>query len=308
MSTAAGSRPAGPSAWVLRILGIVLAVIGLPLVWLGGQLITLGGSWYYGLAGVAVSDASAQSDVANVWPTVNELVSSATVTLRRPNDNSLLPLWQAPDGGDLGAGAGTTATWIAPKAGQYNIVLVVSDGARRFGRRTPIEVKGGAGVAAPSPFVTFAPESGTPTPAGSGSPTPTAVGPKVEVGLVADGDGDGTFSNSETVAPGGPIKYLVTIDNDGADSVSILSLLDSVYADFRCLSEGGQDVDGMGLEPDDGDGPGSFNGGPDEVKCTFTEAAPNESATPVHSRITVVVEDATGLTASDQDDTTVTTS
>jgi len=265
----------------------------------------------YGLAGVAVSDASAQSDVANVWPTVNELVSSATVTLRRPNDNSLLPLWQAPDGGDLGAGAGTTATWIAPKAGQYNIVLVVSDGARRFGRRTPIEVAGGNG-ASPTPLVTFPPESTqTPAPSATGaSPTPTAgaAGPRVEVGLVADGDGDGTFSNSETVAPGGPIKYLVTIDNDGADSVSIRSLLDSVYADFECLAEGGQDVDGMSLEPDDGDGPGSFDGGPDEVKCTFTKAAPNESATPVQSRITVVVEDATGLTASDQDDTTVTTS
>ncbi len=266
----------------------------------------------YGLAGVAVSDASAQSDVANVWPTVNELVSSATVTLRRPNDNSLLPLWQA-DGGDLGAGAGTTATWVATKAGQYNIVLVVSDGARRFGRRTPIEV-GGGNAASPTPLVTFPPEStGTPAPSATGAgssrtPTPRAAGPRVEVGLVADADGDGTFSNLEIAAPGGPIKYLVTIDNDSADSVSIRSLLDSVYADFKCLTEGGQDVDGMSLKADDGDGPGSFNGGPDEVKCTFTKAAPDESGKTVHSFTTVVVEDGTGRTASDQDDTTVTTS
>lgn len=266
----------------------------------------------YGLAGVAVSDASAQSDVANVWPAVNELVSSATVTLRRPNDNSLLPMWQATEGGDLGAGAGTTATWIAPKSGQYNVILVVSDGERRFGRQTLIEVKAG-NEASPTPLVTFPPEStpttGAPsaTPAGSSTPTPAATGPRVEVGLVADGDGDGTFSNQETAPPGGPVKYLVTIDNDGADSVTIRSLLDSVYATFECLTEGGQDVNGMSLKQDDGDGPGAFNGGPDEVKCTFTKPAPATPETPVHSFITVVVQDATGRTATDQDDTTITT-
>ena len=54
MSAATDTRNAGPSAWVLPILGIVLAVIGLPLIWLGGQLITLGGSWYYGIAGLAL--------------------------------------------------------------------------------------------------------------------------------------------------------------------------------------------------------------------------------------------------------------
>ncbi len=266
----------------------------------------------YGLAGVAVSDASAASDVANPWPTVNELVSSATVTLRRPNDNSLLPLWQAPEGGDLGAGAGTTATWIAPKAGQYNIVLVVSDGERRFGRKTLIEVRQGD-EASPSPLVTFPPESTSPTaspsPTGSGSPTSSpGVGPSLEAGLVADGDGDGTFSNQETAPPGGPIKYLATIDNDSAESVTIRSLLDSAYADFECLTESGQNVIGVTLEPDDGDGPNSFNGGPDEVKCTFTEPAPSTSATTVHSFLTALVEDSTGRTASAQDDTSVTTS
>nr|WP_314256549.1 membrane-bound PQQ-dependent dehydrogenase, glucose/quinate/shikimate family [uncultured Devosia sp.] len=54
MTADAGPRQAGPSTWMLCILGVVLALIGLPLIVLGAQLITLGGSWYYGLAGLVL--------------------------------------------------------------------------------------------------------------------------------------------------------------------------------------------------------------------------------------------------------------
>jgi hypothetical protein len=117
----------------------------------------------YHLGGLAVSDASAQSDVANVWPAINELIRSATVSLVRPNETSLLPVWQAPDGGDFGAGAGTTATWVAPKQGPHNLLLVVSDGERRFARKTVIDVKKGVETS-PTPLITFAPPTPVPTP------------------------------------------------------------------------------------------------------------------------------------------------
>ena len=95
----------------------------------------------YGLGGVAVSDGSAESDVANVWGRINELVITSTLSLDRPSETMLTPVWQAPDGGDLGAGAGTNATWIAPSAGPYAIVLIVSDRDRRFGQEISVVVR-----------------------------------------------------------------------------------------------------------------------------------------------------------------------
>ena len=95
----------------------------------------------YGLGGIALSDGSAEADVANLWTGVNDFIRTATVNLLRPSDSMLLPIWQAPDGGTLAAGAGTTATWTAPDAGQYNVVLVVSDGVRRFGQAIIVGVQ-----------------------------------------------------------------------------------------------------------------------------------------------------------------------
>src|SRR5207245_947451 len=100
-------------------------------------------------------------------------VKSATVSLSRPNGSALAPSWQAPEGGDLGAGAGTSATWVAPAAGKYNIILIVSDGERRFGRKLQIEVQKGTQPPT-SPLTTFAPETPTPTPSPVPSETPTA--------------------------------------------------------------------------------------------------------------------------------------
>jgi len=232
----------------------------------------------YGLAGVAVSDASAESDVANVWGRVNELVITSTVSLRRPSETMLVPIWQAPDGGDLGAGAGTSATWIAPSAGTYAIVLVVSDGDRRFGQEIFVVVNE-TDEPEPSPLETFAPETPTATP----TPTPTDVpnDRRIEVGVLADGnDEDGSFSNDEIVTPGSTVTYLITFDNDFDVPVTITNFEDIFHGeDVTCFSEGGGDIIGLVIPPDDGDapdGPDILDGGADEVQCLYDIAAPSE--------------------------------
>lgn len=265
----------------------------------------------YGLAGVSVSDGSATSDLSNVWTSVNELMAAATLSLARPNDASLQLVWQAPDGGDVGAGAGTTATWIPPAIGDFNIILITSDGERRFAQKTVVHVQTGTGPS-PSPVASFPPDTATPSPT-SASPTPTgsgaAAGVLVEVGKLADGDdADGTFSNDEVVSPGSSVKYLITIDNDAAAEVSVVSLLDSFYGDVTCSTSDGANAVGLKLAADDGDGPGLLDSGPDEVQCTFSQTAPTTSGETVQDVVTVVVEDAGGNVDSDQDVAKVTTS
>ena len=232
----------------------------------------------YGLGGIAVSDASAESDAANVWGRVNELVITSTVSLRRPSDTMLLPIWQAPDGGDLGAGAGTSATWIAPSAGTYAIVLVVSDGDRRFGREIFVVVNE-SDEPEPTTLETFAPETDTPTP--TATVTPTATGDqRVEVGVVAEGnDEDVSFSNNEIVTPGSTVTLLVTFDNDFDVPVTVANFEDFFHGPVTCLSEGGSDIIGLVIPPDDGDapdGPDVLDGGADEVQCLYDVTAPAE--------------------------------
>ncbi|MFQ5472076.1 MAG: glycosyl hydrolase family 18 protein [Dehalococcoidia bacterium] len=269
----------------------------------------------YGLAGVSVSDASAESDVPDIWPVVNGLIESATVTLARPNESTLLPIWQAPSGGDLGAGAGTTATWIPSEAGLFDIVLVVSDGVRRFGRETSVSVnEPDAPDTTATPIVTFAPEE-TPTPTpGEETPTPTpATGVFVEVGLLADGDdedgsGDPKFSNDELTSPGSFVTYLVTFDNDSDVEVTIASYSDNTYADIVCNDvTTGEDVLGLALGPDDGDGPGLIDGGSDEIQCTYTVTAPELAGEVVQNTITGSVQAESGDIDADQDNAKVTT-
>jgi hypothetical protein len=269
----------------------------------------------YGLGGLAVADGSAQSDVANVWPTVRDFVTTATVVLIRPSDAMLQPIWQAPGGGDLGAGAGTTATWVAPAAGDYNVVLVVSEGERRIGQNTLIVVKKGEDEPSPSPIQTFAPDTETPTPvetpteAPSETPVPSPGSVLVEVGKLADGDDeDGAFTNDEIVTPGSSVVYLITIDNDSNVPVTVSSLVDSVYPDAECLTPGGSGVVGTVLAPDDGDGTGVIDGGADEIQCTITVTAPDSSGVPVLNTVAVIVEDEVGNVDSDQDGATITTS
>ncbi len=232
----------------------------------------------YGLGGMAVSDASAESDVANVWGRVNELLVTSTVSLSRPNEAMLVPVWQAPDGGDLGAGAGTSATWIAPSAGTYKIILVVSDGDRRFGQEISVVVNE-SDEPEPSPLETFAPDTETPAPTPTATPTP-AGDDRVEVGVVAEGNDDGgTFSNDEEVTPGSTVTYLITFDNDFGVPVTITNFEDFFHGPVTCFSEGGGDIIGLVIPPDDGDAPAGLDvldGGADEVQCLYDVPAPAE--------------------------------
>ena len=265
----------------------------------------------YRLGGLAVSDASAQSDVANVWPVISEFVRSATVSLVRPNETSLLPVWQAPDGGDFGAGSGTTATWVAPKQGPHNILLVVSDGERRFGRRAVVDVKKGVETS-PTPLITFAPPTPVPTPTpvatptAAATPTPRPTLP-VELGVRVDGDSNGTASNDEVAPPGATVTYWVIIDNDSSTKVNVESLVDSVHGTItNCKTAGGAaTVVGIELDPDDGDGSGDVDpDGLDAVSCKYQVTAPTTSGTEVKNVVTATVRAADGQIGTDFDDNT----
>ncbi len=265
----------------------------------------------YALGGVAVSDASAGTDVANIWPAVNELIETGTITLVRPNGDALVPQWEAPDGGRLDATAGLSVIWRAEEAGSYKLRILISDGDRRFGRELTVEVKAKL-VDEPTVVVTFPPDEATPTPTPTPTPAPTSTPTPtptvaVQVGKLAEGDdGDPIFSNDEVVTPGSSVTYLITIDNDSDVPVTITSLVDDVYGAVTCLADGA-DVVGQTLAADDGDG-NALDGGADEIQCTFTETAPAGSGVEVTDIITVVVQDADSNEASDTDPAKITTS
>jgi hypothetical protein len=126
----------------------------------------------YALGGIAIADASARTDVANIWPAVNRLLESGTVDLVRPNGDALVPRWEAPDGGQFDAAAGTTVIWRSDEAGDFVLRMLLSDGDQRFGRELTVTVKKAASVG-PTPLVTFPAEEPTPTPTPKPSPTPT---------------------------------------------------------------------------------------------------------------------------------------
>ncbi len=259
----------------------------------------------YRLGGLAISDASATSDVANLWPTVNTFVASATLPLARPNDSVLLPTWQAPEGGDLGAGAGTTATWIAPgQAGTYNVVLVVSDADHRFGCKLAMEVKKG-NEPSPTPLQTFGP-SPTPGPTEAPSVTPTpAPAPEgtlsIQVGKRADGDDDGNeYDDPEFTSSGSEVTYRVIIDNDSPVAVTIASLVDDIYPGAVCTDNDDDNVVGQSLAADDGDAELVTEKGPDAIVCTFAQTVTGDPGDQIGDKVTVTVE-ADGNTGSDSD-------
>jgi hypothetical protein len=255
----------------------------------------------YRLGGLAISDASASSDVANLWPTVDEFVRANAVSLGRPNDQALLPVWQATDGGDVGAGAGTTATWIAPStAGTFNLLLVVSDGELRFGRRLAVEVKRGNEPSS-TPLVTFGP---TPTVEPSGAPTetPTPSVLPIQVGKRSDGDDPGDFADDpETTATGSAVKYRIVIDNDSDVEVTITSIVDDLYPTAECLDIGGNAVIGVTLSAEEEDAEIVSDKGADSVVCYFTETVSGNSGDLITDKIVVTVEDVDGNIGSDFD-------
>jgi hypothetical protein len=221
----------------------------------------------------------------------------------------LQPTWQAPEGGNLANPTGTNVTWVAPSGGQYHVVLVVSDGDRRFGQQIVVEVRQGE---SPSPTVieTFAPESETPTaPPEESTPTDTPEPGLVfvEVGKVAEGDdADNEYTNDEHITAGSDVTYLITIDNDTNGPVTITSLVDDLYPEAVCLTAGDAPVIQTVLSSDDGDGPGNIDGGSDQVQCTFTVTVNGNSGDVIVNTATGVVEDLSGSTDADQDNTTVT--
>ena len=134
------------------------------------------------LGGVAIADASAEADVANVWPAVKALVDTGAPLLARPDPDVLAPSWLAPDGGDIDASNGS-ALWRPAEAGQFNIELLVSDGVQRFGRRLNLEVQ-----EEPTPTPTPEPEETppeleVPTPTPEPTPTVGATPPAQVTGL-----------------------------------------------------------------------------------------------------------------------------
>ena len=161
----------------------------------------------YGLGGVSVSDGSAGTDVANVWPAVNQLIESGTATLVRPNGDSLVPRWESPDGGNLDAAAGASIIWRSDTDGSYVLRMLISDGDKRFGRELTVEVKAKP-QENPSPVVTFPAEEPTPTPTPEPSPVPSpsptasaGPGPVQNVAAGIDGVDPGDVLVSWTANP-----------------------------------------------------------------------------------------------------------
>ena len=149
----------------------------------------------YALGGASVSDGSAATDVANIWPAINHLTESGTVNLVRPNGDALVPRWEAPDGGDLDAAAGPDVFWRVDEAGSYLLRMLVSDGDKRFGRELTVEVRAEP-QQYPTPLVTFPAEEPTPTPTPKPSPVPSpsptaSAGPGAVQGVAAGTQGVG---------------------------------------------------------------------------------------------------------------------
>ena len=129
----------------------------------------------FNLGGVAVMDASAESDVADIWQTVRDMKEIGIPLLLRPNPAQLAPQWEVPDGGDISVGDRVgAAIWNTPSlAGSYRIVLIVSDGVLRFSRGLQVEVTEGGPTPTPTGTPTATPELFTPTPTPEATPTAT---------------------------------------------------------------------------------------------------------------------------------------
>ena len=190
----------------------------------------------YALGGVAVSDASAKTDVANIWPVVNQLIETGTASLVRPNGDALVPRWEAPDGGKLDATAGPSVIWRTDEPGTYTLRMLISDGDQRFGQEIDVEVKEkkGTPTVTSEPPVEFPQETPTATPTPIPTPGPgsddddsdgvadeddlcpgTAAGAEVDVvgcsDAQVDADGDGICDPSPP--SNGPTDCSVIEDN-----------------------------------------------------------------------------------------------
>lgn len=211
----------------------------------------------YGLGGVAVADASADTDVADIWPAVNQLVEAGTVTLVRPNEDVFLPRWVAPDGGDLSSSVGTAITWNAPlQPGSYRLEMIISDGQERFGRRLTVEVRE---ALEPTP---------TPTATPAQEPTPTATATPGSEPTPTPGPG---LTPTPELTPTGTPTPGQELDSDGDGVSDSLDLCPQTAAGAQVDASGCSDaqVDG------DGDGicdPNAPSSGPSQ--CTGSDNCP----------------------------------
>ena len=94
------------------------------------------------LGGIAIDDVSASDAHANIWPVITQFLESGAVTLVRPNEELLLPLWEV-EGGDLtGSGITGWVVWNTPTVpGDYETRLIVSDGDVRVGTQIDIPLE-----------------------------------------------------------------------------------------------------------------------------------------------------------------------
>lgn len=176
----------------------------------------------YALGGLAVVDASAQRDVANVWPAVNQLIETGTVGLVRPNGDALVARWEAPDGGKLDATAGPSVIWRAEEAGTYTLRMLLSDGDLLFARELEVEVKE-TPQERPTPLVTFPAEEPTPTPTPTPAPTPGPTPTPAPVPTPTPGDTtppDPVTGVNATADGGGECLITISWNLSGAPDIA----------------------------------------------------------------------------------------
>jgi hypothetical protein len=192
------------------------------------------------LGGVAIADASGGTDVANVWPAVRSLVEAGAPLLLRPNGEALIPIWLAPDGGDIDAGNGA-ALWRPEDVGQYTIELIVSDGVLRFGRRLSLAV---TEAPTPTPAAEETPpelETETPTPSPSSevdaapervaglSVTPGGGG-QLLLGWSASAEPDlASYRVYRSTTPNGPFILVATVAGGITNYVDQRLVANAVY-------------------------------------------------------------------------------
>jgi len=136
----------------------------------------------YKLGGVAVDNATADPNIANIWPAIEQYQAAGAPTLQQPSPASLRPQWLADGNAIPDAGNRALITWRTPPApGRHTISVIVSEGTMRVTNSTEIDVKAAPpGTAAATPGVPTTVSRSTPAPTrGNVAPSKTATrGPR----------------------------------------------------------------------------------------------------------------------------------
>ena len=128
----------------------------------------------YGLAGIAIEDASLNPDLPAIWDSVRTFAESGGANLVAPNSTLLRPTWQAQAGSHEATTKGSVVWKAPPQPGSYDVSLIVSDGVIRAAQKVVLQVAASpAAPSAPAAGATTAP--GAPTPTGTARPAATAT-------------------------------------------------------------------------------------------------------------------------------------